>query len=64
MGKSLLELATDHVAIINKGKLEAFEQDRDGSDGFIEFTIPKPTKNDPDRMLHFQLDIQYLGDDY
>ena len=38
--------------------------DEDPDEGMIVFNVDSPTKKDPDRVLTFQLDIQYLGDDY
>lgn len=57
MGKTLMEKAMETISVDN-------EYDRDDKDGMIVFNVDSPTKKDPDRVLTYQLDVQFLGDDY
>lgn len=57
MSKTLMEKAMETINVDN-------EYDRDDKEGMIVFNVESPTKKDPDRVLTYQLDVQFLGDDY
>ncbi len=63
MPNSWIERITKGIGIPYIDDYDVHELDRCDEEGFFTFVIDAPTKKDPDRVLEYQVDVQYIGED-